>query len=182
MRKIKLATYVSLDGVVENPGWTTPFWNDELGALQKSLLFASDALLLGRVTYEGFASAWPTMTDEEGFADRMNALPKFVASTTLDQGEWNATILKGDLAAEVAALKEQPGQDLLLYASGDLADWLTQHGLIDEYRLMVFPVFVGAGKRIFDNVTPTTLRLVDTTTTSKGVAVMDYRPVADDPT
>src|SRR5438876_5873898 len=147
MRKVKLAMYVSLDGVVENPAWTGPFWDDKLSKLQADYLFASDALLLGRVTYEGFAAAWPTMEDSTGeFGKKMNAMPKFVASRTLDRGEWNATIIKGDLATEVGKLKEQPGQDLLIYGSGDLVDELTRHHLIDEYRLMIHPVIVGSGK------------------------------------
>ena len=173
MRKVKLAMYVSLDGVVENPAWTGPFWNDELARLQHDYLFASDALLLGRVTYQGFAAAWPTMTDTGDFGVRMNTMPKFVASRTLDKAEWNATIIRGDVAAEVARLKEQPGGDLLIYGSGDLVDELTRHRLIDEYRLMLHPVIVGAGKRLFNGGIPTTtLRLRDTTTTSPGVAVL----------
>src|SRR5689334_16837865 len=118
MRKIKLAMYVSLDGVVENPAWTGPFWNDELAKLQYDYLFSSEALLLGRVTYEGFAAAWPKMTDTGEFGVRMNTMPKFVASRTLAEAEWNATILNGDVPAAVARLKEQPGQDLLIYGSG----------------------------------------------------------------
>src|SRR5437588_4525987 len=96
MRNVTLAIYVSLDGVVDEPAWTGPFSSDDLATLQKDLLFASDALLLGRVTYQGFAAAWPSMTDEEGFADRMYSLPKFVATTTLDHAEWNATLMKGE--------------------------------------------------------------------------------------
>ena len=174
MRKIKLAMYVSLDGVVEDPAWTGPFWNDELSNLQRDYLFASEALLLGRVTYDGFAAAWPTMEGTGEFGERMNAMPKFVASTTLDAGEWNATILKGDLATEVAKLKDQPGRDLLIYGSGDLVDELSRHGLIDEYRLMLHPVIVGSDKRLFNGIPTTTLRLIDSTITGTGVAVLDY--------
>ena len=179
MRKIKLAMYVALDGVVENPAWTGPFWNDQLATLQQDYLFASDALLLGRVTYEGFAAAWPKMTDTGEFGERMNSMPKFVASRTLHRAEWNATFLKGDLAAEVARLKEQPGGDLLIYGSGDLVDELTRLGLIDEYRLMLYPVIVGTGKRLFNGVPTTTLRLRDSTTTSTGVVVLTYTTAAD---
>jgi dihydrofolate reductase len=176
MRKVKLAMYVSVDGVVENPAWTSPFWSDELAKLQSDYLFASDALLLGRVTYEGFAAAWPTMEGTGDFGEKMNSMPKFVASTTLEKGEWNATIVKTDLATKVAELKEQPGEDLLIYGSGDLVDELTRHGLIDEYRFMVHPVIVGAGKRLFNGDTTTTLRLVDTITTDTGVIVATYAP------
>src|SRR6266536_2753745 len=155
MRKVIVAMYVSVDGVVEDPGgaegfrhggWTVPYWNDELAEFQSRLLFASDALLLGRVTYEAFAAAWPDMTHEAGeFADRMNSLPKFVATRTLDQLEWNATPLKGDIVEEVAELKQQPGQNLLIYGSGQLVDTLTRDGLIDEYSFMVHPVVLGTG-------------------------------------
>jgi len=179
MRKVNAAVYVSLDGVMEEPAWTREFWNEELAKFQYDQLFASDALLLGRVTYQGFAAAWPSMTDEQGFADRMNSMPKFVASTTLKEAEWNATLIKGDVAAEVAKLKQQPGQDLLLYGSGELVHTLMQHGLIDEYRLMVHPVVLGSGKRLFRDGSPTTtLRLVDTKTTSTGVVILTYQPVS----
>jgi len=177
MRKVKLAMYVSLDGVVQDPAWTAPFWNDELATLQSDYLLTSDALLLGRVTYEGFAAAWPNMEAEEG-GHIMNSLPKFVASRTLDHAEWNATIIKGDVTEQVARLKEQPGQDLLIYGSGTLVDQLTGDGLIDQYRLMVYPVVVGAGKRLFSAASATTLRLVDSTTTSTGVVVLTYNATA----
>lgn len=179
MRKVKLAIYVALDGVVENPGWTGPFWNDELASLQKDYLFASEALLLGRVTYQGFAEAWPKMTDTGEFGERMNTMPKFVATRTLETAEWNATFLKGDVIAEVARLKDQPGQDLLIYGSGTLVDELAGHGLIDEYRLMLYPVIVGTGKRLFNGIPLTTLRLRDSMTTSTGVAVLTYTQAAD---
>jgi dihydrofolate reductase len=164
--------------VVEGPGWTGPFWNDELAKLQSDYLFSSDALLLGRVTYEGFAAAWPTMTDTGEFGVKMNTMPKFVASRTLKKAEWNATILQGDVAAAVRQLKDQPGKDLLIYGSGELVDELTRHRLIDEYRLMVHPVIVGNGKRLFQGLakgfTKTNLRLADTTTTATGVVVLTY--------
>src|SRR5438093_217578 len=117
MRKIVQAIYVSLDGVVEDPAWTGPFFNDELAALQHQLLFASDALVLGRVTYEGFAASWPSMTHEGDFAERMNTMPKHVASRTLVTTTWNARLLPNDPVAEVARLKQGPGGDLLVYGS-----------------------------------------------------------------
>jgi dihydrofolate reductase len=180
MRRVVLAMYVSLDGVVEEPAWTSEFWNDELAKYQYDQLFASDALLLGRVTYQGFAAAWPSMTDEAGFADRMNSLPKYVASTTLDDAEWNASLIKENVAEEVARLKQQPGQDILIYGSADLVHTLMQHDLIDEYRLMVFPVVLGSGKRLFQEGSGTkVLRLVDTKTTSTGVALLTYEPAGE---
>jgi dihydrofolate reductase len=175
MRKLKLAMYVSLDGVVEDPAaWTMAFWDDRLSDLQEGYLFDSEALVLGRVTYEGFAAAWPTMQDTGEFGEKMNSMPKYVASRTLDRGEWNAEIMQGDVATEVGKLKAQPGGDLLVYGSGDLVDELTRHGLIDEYRLMVHPVVVGAGKRIFNGGVTATLGLVDTVTTGTGVVVSTY--------
>jgi len=148
--KIVAAEYVSVDGVMQDPGgvgeieaggWTNPYWDDDLAKLQADLLFASDALLLGRVTYEGFAAAWPDMAHEEGpFADKMNTMPKYVASWTLTAMEWNAAPIGGDVAEEVAKLKRDPGQNLLIYGSGSLVRLLLRHGLIDQLRLMIHPV------------------------------------------
>jgi dihydrofolate reductase len=168
------AIYVSLDGVVEDPAWTGPFFNDELAALQHQLLFASDALVLGRVTYEGFAASWPSMTHEGDFAERMNTMPKHVASRTLATTTWNATLLPDDPVAEVARLKEGPGGDLLVYGSPTFGDALTAAGLIDEYRIMLFPTVVGSGARLFTDVKDTALQLNGVITTNTGVAVLTY--------
>ena len=176
MKKLKLAMYVSLDDVVENPGWTGPFWNDELSDMQAEYLYSSDALVLGRVTYEGFAASWPSMEEQTGgFGRKMNSMPQHVASRTLTQMEWNATPLDGDAAAAVATLKEGEGGDLLVYGSGTLVDELTRHRLIDEYRLMVHPVLIGSGKKLFESIAePVQLRLEDVKTTDTGVAVLTY--------
>ncbi len=186
MRNVVAVEYLTLDGVMQDPGgsgelehggWHNPYWNDELAQIQQEQLFASDALLLGRVTYEGFAAAWPSMRDEEGFADRMNSLPKFVASRTLEEplGWSNSSLLEGDVPEEVAKLKEPEGGDILVYGSGALVNALLPHKLIDRYRLMVFPVVVGSGKRLFqDEVDKTDLKLTDAKTTSAGVAVLTY--------
>jgi len=178
MRTLKLAMYVSLDGVVEGPSWTGRFWSDQLADLQAEYLFSSDALLLGRVTYEGFAAAWPSMEESTGdFGRKMNSMPKHVASRTLSETEWNATVMQGDAADAVAKLKDEDGGDLLVYGSGDLVDELTRHRLIDEYRLMVHPVIIGTGKKLFEGLTETVdLKLVDTVTTQTGVAVLTYTP------
>ena len=127
--------------------------------------------MLGRITYQGFAAAWPSMEGTGDFGERMNSMPKFVASRTLDKGEWNAEIMQGDVADAVANLKAEPGGDLLIYGSGDLVDELTRHRLIDEYRLMVHPVIVGSGKRIFSTGAAATLSLAETVTTGTGVVV-----------
>lgn len=178
MRKVVLSEFLTLDGVMESPDkWSFPFWTDEAGQFKFDELFASDALLLGRVTYQGFAAAWPSVTDEQGFADRMNSLPKYVASTTLEEATWNATVIKGDVAEAVAKLKQQPGQDILIYGSGDLVHTLMHHDLIDEYRLMVYPVVVGSGKRLFrEGSAAPNLRLVETKTFSSGVVILTYQP------
>ena len=172
MGKIVAAEYVSLDGVMENPGWTMPYWNDELAKLQGDLLDASDALLLGRVTYQAFAQVWPESKDEG--AEQINHMPKFVASTTLKETEWNAALLEGDVAEAVAKLKAE--RNLLIYGSAALVQSLMLHNLIDEYRLMVYPVVLGRGLRLFADDSEATLELVGTKTTRTGVAVLTYRP------
>jgi dihydrofolate reductase len=178
MRDVVAVEYVTVDGVMEEPAWSNEYFNDELARFQYDELLASDALLLGRVTFEGFAAAWPSMEETEGdFAVRMNALPKFVASRTLNEPlAWNGTLLKGDLGEEVAKLKQQPGEDLLIYGSAELVNALHPHGLIDRYTLMVFPVTLGAGKRLFKEGTDkTNLKLTDVETISTGVALLTYR-------
>jgi dihydrofolate reductase len=191
MRKVVAAEYVTVDGVMTDPGgvgeiehggWSNPYFNDELANYQSDQLIASDALLLGRVTFEGFAAAWPSMEETEGeFAVRMNTLPKFVASRSLKEPlEWNGTLLNGDLAEEVVNLKEQPGQDLLIYGSGELVNALHPHGLIDEYRLMVFPVTLGIGKHLFRAGTgKRDLTLSEAKMTSTGVALLTYHPARE---
>ena len=179
--------FVSLAGVMEDPGggegfehggWQIPFFDEDLNRYARELLFASDALLLGRVTYQQFAAAWPSITDEEGFADRMNSLPKYVASTTLQEPlAWNATLLTGEVAEAVAKLKQQPGGDLLVQGSGQLAHTLLRRKLIDTYQLWVHPVVLGSGRRLFGaGEPPTTLRLVDTKTSGSGVLLLPYQP------
>lgn len=173
MSKVIAAEYLTLDGVMENPAWTTPYFNDELGEFQSELMTSTDALLLGRVTYEGFAAAWPAMPDVPG-ADRMNSLPKYVASRTLTAAEWNAEIIAGDVAAAVRKLKQEPGQNLLIYGSGQLVEYLRRHDLVDTYRLMVFPVVLGSGKRLFTSAIGSSFTLVSSHTTRTGVLVLSY--------
>jgi dihydrofolate reductase len=178
MGKVFAVSYLSLDGVMENPAWSGPYFNEELQDFQYDNLFECDALLLGRVTYEGFKAAWPSMTDDErGFGLRMNAIPKYVASTTLTPAEmeWNAELLDGDVPAAVARLKEQPDLDLMIGGSAQLIESLRPHDLIDEYRLMIYPVIVGGGKRLFTGG-GSTLKLTNSQITDSGVAVLTYRP------
>jgi dihydrofolate reductase len=169
-----------MDGVMENPGWSGPYFNDEVSEFQLNNLMSSDALLLGRVTYEGFKSSWPSMTDEAGFADKMNSMPKYVVTSTLDEGEWNATLLKGDPVAEVSKLKDAFDGTLLINGSGQLFNALISAGLIDEYRVMVYPVVVGTGKRLFaEGATQNAFALAKTQITDSGVAILTYRPAAN---
>jgi dihydrofolate reductase len=160
MRKLIVSEFISLDGVTEDPGgaegferggWTSPYWNDELEAYKRDELFSADGLLLGRVTYEAFAAAWPDASHEAGeYADRMNSLPKYAVSTTLTDLTWNNShVLEGDLEKQVRNLKEQPGQDLLVFGSGQLVRALIRLDLVDELRLQVYPVAVGRGQRLF---------------------------------
>lgn len=188
MRKIIVTEFLTLDGVMEDPGggdqseyggWSAQFWSEEAGKFKHDELFASGALLLGRVTYQGFAAAWPTMTDDTGFAERMNSLPKYVVSTTLEEVEWNnSKLIKGDLAEEISKLKQESGQDITVHGSGQLVNSLMQHDLVDEYRLMIHPIVVGGGKRLFkENLGTKKLSLVETQTFPSGVVVLNYQSV-----
>jgi dihydrofolate reductase len=177
-RRLAATLFVSLDGVVESPEkWSFPYWDDEIGKFKFEETFASDALLLGRVTYEGFAAAWPGRKDPEGFADRFNSMPKYVASRTLKKLEWNNShLISGDLAREVSKLKQRPGQDIVIHGSPGLIRALMPHDLIDEYRLLVYPLVLGHGKRLFDGSSTANLKLVESKAFSTGVVKVVYQP------
>jgi dihydrofolate reductase len=180
LRKVVVSEFVSLDGVVEEPMWTFQFAGEEQDKFKFDELAASDALLLGRVTYEGFAAAWPQMAEQTGeYGAMMNGYPKYVASTTLGEPlEWNANLIGENVAEEVSRLKQQPGKDILVFGSVSLVNTLMQHGLVDEYRLMVFPIVVGSGKRLFeDGSGMTVLKLAESKTFDSGVVVLTYEPV-----
>jgi len=176
--KIVVTEFLTLDGVMEAPNeWSFPYWGDDIAKVKLDELFAADAHLLGRVTYEGFAAAWPSMTDEAGFADRMNGLPKYVVSTTLEKAEWNNShIIKTNVAEEVSKLKQQPGGDVLVAGSATLIDALLRDDLVDEYRLLVYPIVVGKGKRLFKDGSDTKLKLVETRLFASGVVLLRYQP------
>lgn len=188
MRKIVVTEFVTLDGVMEDPGgaekskhggWAFQFNRGPEGDKFKfDELLASDALLLGRVTYQGFAAAWPSIKDESGFADRMNGISKYVVSTTLQQAGWNNShLIKSQVVEQVSKLKTMPGQDILVAGSGQLVRTLIQHDLVDEYRLMVYPVILGGGKRLFqDGSDPRALRLVEAKPVGSGILTLVYRP------
>jgi dihydrofolate reductase len=179
MRNVIVSMFVTLDGIMEAPNeWSFPFWTDEIARFKYDELFACGALLLGRVTYDGFAAAWPGRTDEQGYADRMNGLPKFVVSTTLQEAAWNnSSLIAGDIALQVGRLKQQPGQDILIFGSGVLAHTLIQHDLIDQYQLLVYPVVIGKGKRLFEAGSHANLKLVESRVFSSGVVLLSYQPV-----
>jgi dihydrofolate reductase len=184
--RIVVTEFVSLDGVVEDPGGAEDFkyggWSFEISRGDEGDKFkldetmASEALLLGRVTYEGFADAWPSREGE--FADKFNSMPKYVVSSTLKDPTWtNSTVLSGDVAAEVAKLKQQVDGDIVVHGSVQLVQALIDHDLVDELRLMVFPVVLGSGKRIFGETSDKKpLRLVDSKVVGDGVAILTYEP------
>jgi dihydrofolate reductase len=190
MGRIVVTEFVSLDGVMEDPGGSESFkhggWSfafsrgDEGDKFKLDETRASDALLLGRVTYEGFAEAWPSREGE--FADMFNSMPKYVLSSTLQDPEWsNSTVLNGDLAEEVARLKREHDGDIVVHGSAQLAQTLIEDDLVDELRLMVFPVVLGSGKRLFgDTSDKKSLRLVDSKVVGDGVAILTYEPAREE--
>ncbi|MFM9608255.1 dihydrofolate reductase family protein [Streptomyces niveiscabiei] len=191
MRKIIVCTFLSLDGVMQAPGgpdedpesgfayggWQKPVSDDEVGAAIAGWYEPSDAMLLGRKTYEIFASYWPGADPGNPFTERMNGMRKYVASRTLTSLEWrNSTLLEGDAADAVRELKASDGGDINVVGSGDLAQTLMRHGLVDEYRLTIHPVIIGSGKRLFaDGAIPTALEPVSVSTTKSGTVVGVYR-------
>jgi dihydrofolate reductase len=169
---------MSLDGVIESPQeWSFHYWTDETAKFKLDELLATDAHLLGRVTYEGFAAAWPDRTDEAGFADRMNSLPKYVVSTTLKKAAWNNShIIKSNVAEEIKKLKQQLGGDLLVAGSATLVHFLMEHDLVDEYRLLTYPLVLGTGLRLFTDGQSASLKLTESKPFASGVTLLRYEP------
>jgi dihydrofolate reductase len=191
MGKIVVTEFISLDGVIEAPGggegykhdgWSFKFdRGDEGNAFKLEELVKAEAQLLGRRTYEGFAAAWPGRTDEAGFAEKMNGMPKYVVSSTLERADWNnTTVLSGDLVEQVSRLKGEIDGEILVAGSAQLVQGLIEHDLVDELRLMVFPVVLGTGKRLFGETSDKKpLRLVSARTVGgEGVQVQVYAPQA----
>jgi dihydrofolate reductase len=191
--RLTLHTFLTLDGVMQAPGapdedrdggfehggWSFPYSDQDFGEAVAGWFSRAGAFLLGRKTYEIFSGYWPKVTDpDDPVASKLNALPKYVASTTLASADWhNSSLLGGDLAAEVAGLKERPGDELQVHGSGELAQTLVDHDLVDEYRLLYYPVHLGSGKKLFrDGAKPGALRLIHSSTTSTGVIIATYEP------
>ena len=190
MGRIVVTEFVSLDGVMEDPGGAEGFrhagWTFEINRGEEGDRFkldetlASEALLLGRRTYEGFAAAWPSVKGE--FGDRFNSMPKYVVSSTLEEPTWNnSTVLKGDMVEEVSKLRQELDGDIVVHGSAELTQALLEHDLVDELRLMVFPVVLGTGKRLFGETSDRkALRLVDSKTVGDGVVILIYQPADDE--
>jgi dihydrofolate reductase len=184
--RIVVTEFMSLDGVIEDPGGAEDFkhsgWSFEISRGDEGDKFkldetmSAEALLLGRVTYEGFAEAWPSREGE--FADKFNTMPKYVVSSTLEEPEWsNSTVLKGDVAEQVAKLKQEQDGDIVVHGSPRLVQTLVELDLVDELRLMVFPVVLGTGKRLFGETSDKKpLQLVDSKVVGDGVAILTYEP------
>lgn len=187
MRKLIESTFVSLDGIIDDTSpstasraepqhWGQPYWDEDHGNYAQRLVDSADAFLLGRVTYEGFAEAWSQREGE--FADQFNNMPKYVASRTLTETTWNATLIQGDVADEVARLKEHPGKSILKWGTGELDRTLVEHGLVDEFHFWYFPVIVGAGTHLFEGTgfDTTHLKLADLSRFDSGIVVHVYVP------
>jgi dihydrofolate reductase len=181
MRKIVVEAEMSVDGVMGGDNadfWKQvfPYHSPDIVTYLNDLLFMPDALLMGQKTYEGFAQVWPTRQGK--MADRINSMPKYVASRTLKEPlQWNATLMKGDVAEEIRKLKQESGKSLLQYGVGELTHTMLEAGLVDEFRLLVFPFSFGAGPRIFEHMGVNTLKLLDTKTFSSGVVALHYQPL-----
>lgn len=195
MRKVVVATFLTLDGVMQAPGdsqedtsggfkyggWQGPYFDADAERIINQQIEATDALLLGRVTYEIFAAYWPNAPADDPIGRRLNSIPKYVWSTTLDKVEWNNSMLmKGDITEEVNKLKQQPGSGILsVTGSGKLAQTLMQRGLVDEYSLWIHPLVLGSGKRLFaEGIGPLKLKLVDSKRTASGTEILTYQPDA----
>ena len=183
MRKLVASFFISLDGVVQGPGpgddfelagWTMPYWDDDIAAFADAAMQAADTLLLGRVTYQGFAAAFAESTGPD--AEAMNAYRKYVISTTLEQADWtNSSLIKDNVMEEIARLKQQEGLDIGMSGSGTLVQFLLRHNLIDELNLLVYPVVLGRGKRLFEAGINLNLKLMQSTTSRSGVLLTTYQ-------
>jgi dihydrofolate reductase len=185
MRKIVNATYMTLDGDIANMAdWHFDYFGEQAIAAARAQLFSSDALIMGRETYDGFSQAWSSRAGVDDFADRMNDMAKYVASTTLTEPTWhNTTVLNGDVVAQVRELKEQPGENILQYGFGSVTQLLLDHGLVDEVRIWLHPVLSGKAKpeeRLYRDAIQTRFTLNDVETHDTGMIILSYTPVPRD--
>ncbi|HVX44339.1 MAG TPA: dihydrofolate reductase family protein [Mycobacteriales bacterium] len=182
MRKIVAVEFMSLDGVVEAPNeWHFPYFNDEMGEAVGGQMAGADALLLGRVTYEGFAAAWPERGDEEPGAAQINRMQKYVVTSTLATADWqNSAILKGDLAEEMARIKALPGKNIWISGSIRLVQSLLAQGLLDELHLLIHPILVGKGQKMFGDGEQLPLEVVESKIFQNGVVSAVYRPAGNE--
>lgn len=191
MRKIIAGLFTTLDGVFEAPGsadttlpekrgWSEPYMNQEIGMSILDAIHKGDALLLGRKTYQDFAAFWPSVSDEDPFGKIMNSIPKYVVSNTLDKATWNNSILiKGNIAQEISKLKQQPGQSLNISGSGTLVRSLLKQNLLDELQLLICPVVLGTGKRLFlEGIDTKTMKLVEIKSFDTGMVMLSYQPTS----
>ena len=175
MRKIIVTEFMSLDGVVENPAWTFPYWNDAIAGFKAAETSAGEHMLLGRVTYQAFAQAWPNSTDQG--APYFNGTRKYVVSNAPIALDWNNSVqIKGDLVQEITRLKQEDGPDLVVHGSGKLAQSLLQNGLVDQVRLLIYPVVLGKGQRLFEDGLNLTLKLIESKDMGGGVIGLIYAP------
>jgi len=178
MRRVIAFEYLTLDGIMESPEkWQFPYLSDDVNEVIKAQILEVDAILMGRVTYEIFAASWPSRTNNEfGVADKLNAAPKFVVSETLEKAEWNnSTVITGDVEKRIAKLKELPGGDIALVGSGQLLEALMRYGLVDEYRLLLHPVVLGGGRRLFADGVHAKLELIEAKRFTSGVVLLSYQ-------
>jgi dihydrofolate reductase len=180
MRQLIVLEYLTLDGVMEAPEkWQFPYLSEDVAHIIQTQIQEAEAILLGRVTYDIFAASWPSRTNNEfGVADKLNSAPKFVVSSTLDKVEWNnSTLIKGKVGEEIARLKQQPGGNIAVIGSATLVQSLMEYDLIDEYRLMIHPIVLGSGKRLFeDGSALKSFKLVNSQVTTTGVVNLTYQP------
>lgn len=180
MRKLVVTEYITLDGVFEEPGqWSFAFWSDEAAQYKFDELKAADMQLLGRLTYEGFAKAWPSMEKETGeFGVKMNTMPKYVVSSTLQQADWqNSHIIKDNVLQEIQELKNQEGGDILVAGSGRLVEFLFANRLVDEFHVLLHPLVLGTGKRLFTEPEKFEFHLIETKELPKGIVAFHYQQV-----
>lgn len=174
MRKLIVTEFMTLDGVIDSPMWSLKYWNDEIASIKAAETSNNEPLLLGRLTYDGFADAWPQRGNADG-GDYFNGTRKYVVSNTLQKAEWNnSVIINGDVVTEIQKLKQEDGPNIMVHGSANLVQWLVKNNLVDGFRLLVYPITLGTGNRLFTEESAATLNLVESKTLSNGVLALVY--------